>query len=302
MGDADALAGVALGLPNGLGASAPNVRAGGGDMGLDEGVGLDDPNAGRDGDDEPNVDAPVGVVVDGDDGAAGFIRSPKRVGGGSCLAGAAGDADDVAVAGVDTVEGGGTGERNGAGAALADTGDAALMVAAAGWEDGAAGLSAGFALSSLLPPRLNKRPMPPATAPAVTAAAVVAIDEGLLPDSGADSALAVVGAGSAGLRPGSILPKRPAIPAAGLGTGADAGLAGRAALSRSTGTISGVPKPPISFLPPMLMAMGRSARMGSPAGKAASVAVGAGKAATTGVFGKAGAASLVTLTAGGGAA
>lgn len=137
------------------------------------------------------------------------------------------------------LDGGGIGERTGAalGAAEAD----AFTVAAAGCEGadaagvdalagaGVAGvdaaLSAGLALSSLLP-RLNSRPTPPAMAPAVAAAAVVAID-GLGLPSEAVSALAGVGvAESDDLRPGSIPPKRPAIPPAGDGVG---GLAAGAA-------------------------------------------------------------------------
>lgn len=159
-----------------------------------------------------------------------------------------------------------------------------------------AGLSAGLPLSSFAP-RLNRRPKPPATAPAVAAAAVVAI-EGLPDASGAASALAGAGVVSAGLRPGIILPKRPAMPPAGAGAAGFA--AGAAAACRSTGTNSGPPKLPISFLPPMVMAIGRSARTGSPAGKAAASAA-AGKVAT-GAAGSAGTDSFATVTAGADAA
>ena len=107
----------ALDVPNGLGALSPKVRAGG-DDGLDPDV-LLDPKVDRAGDDEPNAD-PL------DDGAvAGFINSPKRVGGGSCRLGDVGAFD-----------GGGIGERTGADAALAVAVDVELMVAAAGCDAG----------------------------------------------------------------------------------------------------------------------------------------------------------------------
>lgn len=171
--NADVLEGEPLDVPKGLGASPPKGRAGG--VPADP---VDDPpdeNDGRAGFGDPNAD-PLAGTAGADDGlVAGSINSPKRVGGGSCFAGAVG-----------AVEGGGMGERTGA--ALMDAEAVALMVAAAGCgadvSTGAA-LSAGLPLSSL-PPRLNKRPIPPATAPAVTAAAVVAT-EGLAVSAFADA-------------------------------------------------------------------------------------------------------------------
>ena len=111
--------GALVDVPKGLAASLPKVRAGG--VPLDPAGAAPDENDGRAGlFDAPKPDVLAGEV--GDDGlAAGFINSPKRVGGGSCLLGAAG-----------AVDGGGTGERTGAGAALMAAEAVALMVAAAG--------------------------------------------------------------------------------------------------------------------------------------------------------------------------
>lgn len=111
--------------------------------------------------------------------AAGFMSSPSRVGFSSA-------GDTIADL---------------TGAVIAGTGDVACAVTGALM--GVAGLSATLSISAL-PERLNKRPIPPATAPAVAAAATLPMPT--LSLSG------VLGGGVAGLRPGSTLPIREANP------------------------------------------------------------------------------------------